>query len=661
MRVVVIGAGSGRPVRRVPPRPRRATTSPWSSARRSPGGRAGVLRPRRLPLRHRADRADHAGPARTPPSGAVGGDPEPCVPMRRLDPAYRAVLRRRQRAARPCRHGRAHARGDPHRRAATPDAAGFDRFRRLARAALPGRDADTSSTTTTTPRSTCALARRARRRLLRLGGVRPARRGGATRSSTDERLQPALQLPGDVRRAGARTRPWPLYAVITYMDTVDGVYFPEGGMHAVPRAMAQAADRRPGARSATAIAVERILRRSDGAGRRGRDRPAASGSRRRRGRAPSTCRWPTRSCCPACRAPRAARTRRVLAVRAWSGTSACAARPPPAPRHHNIHFGDEWDGAFEALIERRRAACPTRRVLVTVPSLDDPTAAPPGGSTTLYVLEPVPQPRAADRLARARRGPMRERPARLPRGAAATRPTSSSRSCVTTRWTGRRRAWQRGTPFALAHTFLQTGPFRPGERRPPGAGPGVRRLRHACRASACRWCWSRGRLAAERVGVRGGRPTGTAYGGPMTRPRSPPEVLAAGYAGARGSPASTAPPTTGARCCCRAVSASTCTPSTRSAGSPTTSSTTRRARAPSPATRGRAGRRSATAFFADLDRRRSRRPGAWQAVVPHGRGPSTSTRRVLPRFLARDGAWTSPVARTRRGTTCSATWTARPP
>ena len=29
---------------------------------------------------------------------------------------------------------------------------------------------------------------------------------------------------------------------------------------------------------------------------------------------------------------------------------------------------------------------------------------------------------------------------------------------------------ERGTPFALAHTFLQTGPFRPGnvDRRAPG-------------------------------------------------------------------------------------------------------------------------------------------------------------------------------------------------
>ena len=34
-----------------------------------------------------------------------------------------------------------------------------------------------------------------------------------------------------------------IYCVITYMDTVEGVYFPEGGMHAVPRALAGAAEK----------------------------------------------------------------------------------------------------------------------------------------------------------------------------------------------------------------------------------------------------------------------------------------------------------------------------------------------------------------------------------------------------------------------------------
>jgi phytoene desaturase len=34
-----------------------------------------------------------------------------------------------------------------------------------------------------------------------------------------------------------------IYAVIAYMDSVAGVYFPKGGMHAVPRALAGAAEK----------------------------------------------------------------------------------------------------------------------------------------------------------------------------------------------------------------------------------------------------------------------------------------------------------------------------------------------------------------------------------------------------------------------------------
>lgn len=34
-----------------------------------------------------------------------------------------------------------------------------------------------------------------------------------------------------------------IYAVIAYMDSVNGVFFPKGGMHAVPRALASAAQK----------------------------------------------------------------------------------------------------------------------------------------------------------------------------------------------------------------------------------------------------------------------------------------------------------------------------------------------------------------------------------------------------------------------------------
>ena len=62
--------------------------------------------------------------------------------------------------------------------------------------------------------------------------------------------------------------------------------------------------------------------------------------------------------------------------------------PEPPVAHHNIHFGAEWDSAFDALLNRGQLMPDTSR-LVTIPSLDDPTLAPTSCST-LYVLEPVP-------------------------------------------------------------------------------------------------------------------------------------------------------------------------------------------------------------------------------------------------------------------------------
>src|SRR6185437_10110266 len=67
-------------------------------------------------------------------------------------------------------------------------------------------------------------------------------------------------------------------------------------------------------------------------------------------------------------------------------------RPDPAVAHHNIHFGAEWDQAFDALLRRRRLM-PDPSRLVTVPSVDDPTVAP-AGDTAMFVLEPVPNLRS---------------------------------------------------------------------------------------------------------------------------------------------------------------------------------------------------------------------------------------------------------------------------
>src|SRR6185436_2555103 len=61
---------------------------------------------------------------------------------------------------------------------------------------------------------------------------------------------------------------------------------------------------------------------------------------------------------------------------------------PDDAAHHNIHFGRDWKGAFDALL-RHGTSMPDPSTLVTVASRTDGALAPAGGAT-LYALEPTP-------------------------------------------------------------------------------------------------------------------------------------------------------------------------------------------------------------------------------------------------------------------------------
>jgi phytoene desaturase len=142
--------------------------------------------------------------------------------------------------------------------------------------------------------------------------------------------------------------------------------------------------------------------------------------------------------------------------------------------HHNIHFGAEWDSAFDALLDRG-VLMPDPSRLVTVPSLDDPGAAP-AGCSALYVLEPVPNLAAGQIDWVTEREPVRERLHAFLERSGYPAEIVTDRLVTPLDWHAQGLAG--GTPFALAHTFAQTGPFRPPnvERRVPGlyfAGSGT--------------------------------------------------------------------------------------------------------------------------------------------------------------------------------------------
>jgi phytoene desaturase len=252
------------------------------------------------------------------------------------------------------------------------------------------------------------------------------------------------------------------FALRTYMDSIGGVYAARGGMHAVVTGLARAiADAGAAVRYDTP--VTRILRGGDNAvtgveiGGSARivadavvcnpDLPIAY-----------------RTLLGGIDAPRVAR-RGKYAPSCVLWVAGVRGGAPGDAAMHNLHFGDQWHDAYKAVITRGvRMGDPS--VLVTLQSVGDPLAAP-AGCATVQAVEPVPNldgkinwARDGSRLA----DDLRRRVGQL------GYPTDVvvERSFDPLDWEAM--GLERGTPWSLSHTIMQSGPFRPGnvDRRVPG-------------------------------------------------------------------------------------------------------------------------------------------------------------------------------------------------
>ena len=239
------------------------------------------------------------------------------------------------------------------------------------------------------------------------------------------------------------------YAVIAYMDTVAGVWFPRGGMRAVPRALADAA---AGAGVRFAYDTEVVeLERTGGrvtAVRTATDRFPCDAVVLATGPAQSTRLLQ-------------GRPRRLRPLR-WSPSAVVvhlsARRVVDGLAHHTIAFGDAWERTFDEIIRQGRLMSDPS-LLLTTPTLTDPGLAPDGRHLQ-YLLAPCPNLDAAP----IRWDHVGPRYAEEVVGELVARklldPGVEVLSVVTPDdWA--RSGQAAGTPFSAAHTFGQTGPFRP--------------------------------------------------------------------------------------------------------------------------------------------------------------------------------------------------------
>jgi phytoene desaturase len=244
-----------------------------------------------------------------------------------------------------------------------------------------------------------------------------------------------------------------IYAVIAYMDSVAGVFAPKGGMHALPVAMANAAAKhgvtfkydtevtkvRMNANRATGVETSTGEFYAADVVVLNPDLPVAY--RDLLGKEPWSVKRLKYS--PSC----------YLLL---AGSSA----KYDHIAHHNIHFGHSWAGVFEELIDKKQLMSDPS-VLVTNPTYSDPGLAP-DGKQVYYILFPTPN-LDADIDWKKQAPAYRDHAIETLQARGYTGFGDAIEvEHITTPQDWSDRGMERGAPFAAAHSFLQTGPFRPG-------------------------------------------------------------------------------------------------------------------------------------------------------------------------------------------------------
>jgi phytoene desaturase len=409
------------------------------------------------------------------PLNAVGEELEDWLTLHRLDPAYRA--RFADGSSIDVRANVDDMADEIAATCSTKDADGYRRFvaylRELYRVEMPhfiDRNLDSPLQLVGAP-----LAR-----LTAMGGFR--RLGPKVASYVeDERLRRLFSFQS--MYAGlAPAQALAIYSIITYMDCVAGVYFPEGGMHAVPRALAGAA-----AAHGVQFRYNTCVSAIELAGGRATGVITTDGDRVPADVVVVNADLPTAyaELLPPGYTPR--RVKRLRYSPSAAVLHAGSSATFDEATHHTINFGSAWDATFDQIIDRGELMSDPS-FLLTTPTLTDPSLAPPDRQT-YYALFPTPN---LDPRRRGRRIDWEHQRAQYRDHILETleargyKGFSDGIECehLVTPADWRAQGLAAGAPFAASHNFGQTGPFRSptidrnvsnlvftGSNAQPGVGP----------------------------------------------------------------------------------------------------------------------------------------------------------------------------------------------
>ncbi|MDN5929809.1 MAG: phytoene desaturase family protein [Pseudonocardia sp.] len=257
------------------------------------------------------------------------------------------------------------------------------------------------------------------------------------------------------------------YGVIAYMDTIAGVFFPRGGMRTVGQALADAAV----AAGAEIHYGRTVTGLEQGVGSTRGRRVTAVRHRPTDDRLADTDRTPSDAVVltpdlPAVHDLLGRAPRRIVPLR-YSPSAVVLHAGLRSTRtdaaHHTISFGAAWRDTFREIIDDG-VPMSDPSLLITRPTATDPSLAP-DGRDLLFVLAPCPNldagpidwPRVGPRYRDEILGVLEARG--HPGLGDIEGDIEVSHLVTPADWAAQGMA--AGTPFSAAHTFAQTGPFRP--------------------------------------------------------------------------------------------------------------------------------------------------------------------------------------------------------